>query len=158
MSRRRDTSPRRDSTRRGTWFQKEAAPEEPFLLTGDGNLIDLRWAVQYRVKDAVAFAFNLAEPDAFVRGVSLAALRGVVARSGIDAIYTSERSGVERQVATGDPGDAGQNRQPASRSCRSICCTSIRRPRSTTRFATSPARRKTSCARSIAPTSSRWSR
>ncbi len=84
----------------GTWFQKESAPEEPFLLTGDGNLIDLRWAVQYRVKDAVEFAFNVAEPDAFVRGVSLAALRGVVARSGIDAIYTSERSDVERQVAT----------------------------------------------------------
>ena len=82
----------------GTWFQKESATEEPFLLTGDGNLIDLRWAVQYRVKDAVEFAFNVAEPDAFVRGVSLAALRGVVARSGIDAIYTSERSDVERQA------------------------------------------------------------
>jgi regulator of protease activity HflC (stomatin/prohibitin superfamily) len=33
-----------------------------------------------------------------VRGVSQAALRDVVARSGIEAIYTSERSGVERQV------------------------------------------------------------
>ncbi len=82
----------------GTWFQKEAEPEEPFLLTGDANLIDLRWAVQYRVTDAVAYAFNIAEPDDFVRGLSLAALRSVVARSGIDAIYTSDRSAVERQV------------------------------------------------------------
>jgi HflK protein len=91
-------APGANPTTTGAWFQKEAAPDEPFLLTGDGNLIDLRWAVQYRVKDAVAFAFNLAEPDAFVRGVSLAALRNVVARSGIEAIYTSERSGVEQQV------------------------------------------------------------
>ena len=82
----------------GTWFQKEAAAEEPFLLTGDGNLIDLRWAVQYRVKDAVAFEFNVAEPETIVRGASLAALRGVVARSSIDAIYTSDRSGVEQRV------------------------------------------------------------
>jgi len=82
----------------GTWFQKEAAVEEPFLLTGDGNLIDLRWSVQFRVKDPVRFAFNLAEPDAFVRGASLAALRGVAARSGIDAIYTAERSGLAREV------------------------------------------------------------
>ncbi len=52
----------------------------------------------------VAFAFNVAEPDAFVRGASLAALRGVVARSGIDAIYTSERSSVERAGRAGDPG------------------------------------------------------
>jgi HflK protein len=91
-------APDSNPTRPGAWFQKDAAPEEPFLLTGDGNLIDLRWAVQYRVKDAVAFAFNLAEPDVFVRAVSLAALRNVVARSGIEAIYTSERSGVERNV------------------------------------------------------------
>ena len=57
----------------------------------------------------VAFAFNVAEPDAFVRGASLAALRGVVARSGIDAIYTSERSSVERQVARAIQRYAGQN-------------------------------------------------
>jgi len=86
------------TTAAGSWFQKEAEPEEPYLLTGDGNLIDLRWAVQFRIKDAVANTFNVAESDMLVRGASLAALRGVVARSGIDAIYTSERSGVERQV------------------------------------------------------------
>jgi len=82
----------------GTWFQKEAVVEEPFLLTGDGNLINLRWSVQFRVKDPVQFTFNLAEPDAFVRGASLSALRGVVARSGIDAIYTGERGGLAREV------------------------------------------------------------
>jgi HflK protein len=86
------------TTAAGSWFQKEAEPEEPYLLTGDGNLIDLRWAVQFRIKDAVANTFNVADSDMLVRGASLAALRGVVARSGIDAIYTSERSGVERQV------------------------------------------------------------
>ena len=85
-------------TATGAWFQKEAGPEEPFLLTGDGNLIDLRWAVQYRVKDAVAYAYRVAEPDALVRGVALAALRSVAARSGIDAIYTAERSKVEQNV------------------------------------------------------------
>ncbi|HWH48623.1 MAG TPA: SO_0444 family Cu/Zn efflux transporter [Burkholderiales bacterium] len=86
------------TTATGSWFQKEADPEESYLLTGDGNLIDLRWAVQFRIKDAVAYAFNVAEPDVLVRSASLAALGGVVARTGIDAIYTAERSGIERQI------------------------------------------------------------
>jgi HflK protein len=86
------------TTATGSWFQKEAEPEEPYLLTGDGNLIDLRWAVQFRIRDAVAYTFNVAVSDTLVRGASLAALRGIVARNGIDAIYTSERSGVEQQV------------------------------------------------------------
>lgn len=81
------------------WFQKEAEPGELFLLTSDGNLIDLRWAVQYRVKDPVAFTFNVAEPEIFMRSVSLASLRSVVARSAIDELYTFKRSTVEQAVA-----------------------------------------------------------
>jgi HflK protein len=72
--------------------------EKAFLLTGDVNLVDLRWAVQYRIKDPMAFAFNLADPETFVRATSLSALRAVVAHSGIDAIYTSDRSVVEEQT------------------------------------------------------------
>jgi HflK protein len=87
-----------DTVKSTTWFQKDAAPDEPFLLTGDGNLIDLRWALQYRVKDALGFAFNAAEPQIIVRGMTLAALRAVIARTGIDAIYTSKRSDTEEQV------------------------------------------------------------
>jgi HflK protein len=84
---------------KSTWFQKEAVPDDLLLLTGDGNLIDLRWAVQYRIDDAVAYAFHIAEPEIFVRSASLDALRGVVARISIDEVYTAARSGVEQRVA-----------------------------------------------------------
>jgi HflK protein len=84
---------------KSTWFQKEAVPHDLLLLTGDGNLIDLRWAVQYRIDDAVAYAFHIAEPEIFVRSASLDALRGVVARISIDEVYTAARSGVEQRVA-----------------------------------------------------------
>jgi HflK protein len=82
----------------GFWFQKEAVPEESFLLTGDGNLVDLRFTVQYRVTDPIAFAFGLAQPDDLVRSLTLAAVRGVVARGGIDQLYTDQRGAVEDRV------------------------------------------------------------
>ena len=82
----------------GFWFQKEAIPEESFLLTGDGNLIDLRFTVQYRVSDPIAFAYRLAQPDELVRSLTLAALRGVVATGGIDQLYTDQRGDVEGRV------------------------------------------------------------
>jgi len=94
------SNPVPDSVRTtGLWFQKEAAPEDTFLLTGDANLIDLRSAIQYRIKDALAYAYGVADPDALVRSTTLAALRGVIATHGIDAIYTTAREEVERQVA-----------------------------------------------------------
>jgi HflK protein len=80
---------------RGVWFQKAAAPQDPSLLTGDANLIDLRSTVHYRVKDALAFAYNIAEPEALVHSTILTALRDVVAIHAIDAVYTSAREEIE---------------------------------------------------------------
>jgi Cd2+/Zn2+-exporting ATPase len=82
----------------GFWFEKQSVPEESFLLAGDGNLIDLRLSVQYRVRDAVAFAYRVAEPEALVRSLTLVALRGVVGTSSIDAVYTTERGNIEQRI------------------------------------------------------------
>ena len=82
----------------GVWFQKETTPGDSFLLTGDSNLIDLRATAQYRVNDAAAFAYQIAEPEALVRSTILAALRGAVATRPIDAVYTTAREEIERQT------------------------------------------------------------
>jgi HflK protein len=82
----------------GTWFEQQSVPEEAFLLAGDGNLIDLRFSVQYRVRDALTFAYRLGEPEALVRSLTLTALRGIVATSSIDAIYTIERGAIEQRA------------------------------------------------------------
>jgi HflK protein len=82
----------------GTWLQKGAAPDDSYLLTGDANLIDLRTAVEYRVKDARAYAYGLAEPQALMRSTVMTALRGVVASRPIDDVYTSGRADIERRT------------------------------------------------------------
>jgi len=82
----------------GVWFQRDTMPGDSFLLTGDGNLIDLRSTAQYRVKDALAFAYQLAEPEALVRSTILAALRSAVATRAIDEVYTTAREEIERET------------------------------------------------------------
>jgi HflK protein len=82
----------------GVWFQKETMPGDAFLLTGDGNLIDLRSTAHYQIKDAVAFAYHLAEPEALVHSTIMAALRHAVATRPIDAVYTTAREEIERET------------------------------------------------------------
>jgi HflK protein len=82
----------------GVWFQKETTPGDSSLLTGDGNLIDLRSTAQYRVKDPLAYAYQLAEADALVRSTILSALRSAVATRAIDAVYTTAREEIERET------------------------------------------------------------
>jgi HflK protein len=105
------SGPAPNNSTAGVWTAKETAPEDQSLLTGDSNLIDLRSAVQYQVKTALAYAYNLTEPDALVRSTILAALRGVIATRSIDATYTTARDEIER--ATRDSAQAMLDRYQA---------------------------------------------
>lgn len=85
----------------GFWYQREKVPEESFLLTGDENIIDIAFTVQYAVRDPVVFAYQVAEPEELVRSVAISVLRSIVATTTVDAIYTSARDEVERRAVAG---------------------------------------------------------
>ena len=89
-------SPAPENATAGVLFTKETAAEDAALLTGDNNLIDLQSSVRYQVKSGLAYAYNLAEPDALLRTTIRAALRSVIATRTIDAIYTAARDEIER--------------------------------------------------------------
>ncbi|HEY4910873.1 MAG TPA: SO_0444 family Cu/Zn efflux transporter [Methylomirabilota bacterium] len=80
------------------WFQKAKVSDESFLLTGDENLIDVAFTAEYQVKDPVAFLYGVADADAVVRSVTIAALRAVLATMTVDAVYTTKRDEVEQRV------------------------------------------------------------
>jgi HflK protein len=80
------------------WFQKAKVSDESFLLTGDENLIDVAFTAEYQVKDPAAFLYDVADADAVVRSVTIAALRAVLATMTVDAVYTTKRDEVEQRV------------------------------------------------------------
>jgi membrane protease subunit HflK len=56
------------------------------VLTSDINLVDLRFAVQYRYADPVKKLFKVADPEATLREVSEASIREVIGRSKLDDV------------------------------------------------------------------------
>ena len=67
-------------------------PEEALMLTKDENYVDVRLAVQYQVKDAKQFIFNVVNPALTLKQVTESALRGVVGSSAMDFVLTQGRS------------------------------------------------------------------
>jgi modulator of FtsH protease HflK len=61
------------------------------MLTQDENIIDIRFTVQYRLKDARAFLFENRSPDEAVVQASESAVREVVGRSNVDAVLYQAR-------------------------------------------------------------------
>ena len=61
------------------------------MLTQDENIIDIRFTVQYRLKDARAFLFENRNPDDAVVQAGESAVREVVGRSNVDAVLYRAR-------------------------------------------------------------------
>ena len=77
-----------------------SVPHESLMLTGDENIIDVKFAVQYRVKDAGNYLFNVVDPDLTVRQATESAVREIVGRSEMDFVLTAGRNAVATEAET----------------------------------------------------------
>jgi len=75
-----------------------SVPKEALMLTKDENIVDVRLAVQYQVKDAKDFVFNVVNPAATLKQVTESAQRGVVGSSKMDFVLTEGRSEIVAQI------------------------------------------------------------
>ena len=64
---------------------------ESLMLTGDENIIDLQFAVQYNLKSVQDFIFNNRAADASVRGSAETAIREIVGKSKMDFVLYEGR-------------------------------------------------------------------
>ena len=69
-----------------------SVPRESLMLTKDENIIDIKFAVQYRVKDAKNYLFSVLNPDITLRQATESAVRDVIGKSKMDFVLTEGRS------------------------------------------------------------------
>ncbi len=69
-----------------------SVPKEAMMLTKDENIVDVRLAVQYQVKDAKDYAFSVLDPASTLKQVTESVERGVIGRSDMDFVLTEGRS------------------------------------------------------------------
>ena len=75
------------------------APNESLMLTGDENIVDLAFTVQYRISDAKKFLFDIKDPDDLVKAAAESAVREVVGKTGLQAILTNGRGALQGQTS-----------------------------------------------------------
>ncbi len=68
--------------------------EESLMLTGDLNILDVRWIVQFRVKDPVKLLFKTRDPVNNVRGMSEVVMRRLSGDYTVDEVLTTKRQEV----------------------------------------------------------------
>jgi membrane protease subunit HflK len=75
-------------------------PKEALMLTDDENIIDIQFAVQYRLKSAADWIFNNRDQDEMIRQVAETAVREIVGKSRMDFVLYEGREKVAFDVNT----------------------------------------------------------
>lgn len=78
----------------------EIGPES-LMLTGDENIIDIDFAVFWRIRDAGAFLFNTRNPAYTVKSAAESVMREVIGRTPIQPALTDARAQIEVAVKNG---------------------------------------------------------
>ena len=67
-----------------TLYEKSGFEAESLILTGDKNVIDVEWIVQYKVNDPINFLFKVKDTEQAVRDVSEKSIRRVMGNQDFD--------------------------------------------------------------------------
>ena len=75
-----------------------AVPEESLMLTGDQNISDLNFVVQWTVKNPSDFVFNIRDPEGTVKVVAESAMREVIGQTSLQVALTGGRAQIEQKT------------------------------------------------------------
>ena len=84
----------------------QTVPREALMLTQDENIIDIRFAVQYDIKEPTDLLFNVSEynpremAESVVRGATESAVREIVGRNTMDFAITEGRAQLAAETKT----------------------------------------------------------
>ena len=80
---------------------KNKVLKESLMLTQDQSIVDMQFAVQYRLSDAVSWLFNNnpgLSPEDLIRQGAETAMREVVGRKGVDQVLYEEKEAVAKDA------------------------------------------------------------
>ncbi len=75
--------------------QRRDLPEESLMVTGDQNIIDIEFTVQWKIADAGMFLFNIRNPEGTVKVVAESAMREIIGQTDIQPALTEARQDIE---------------------------------------------------------------
>lgn len=73
-------------------------PEESLMLTGDENIVDINFALFWRIKDAGLYLFNIRDPGGTIKAAAESAMREVVGNNRIEFVLAEGRGEIEQKT------------------------------------------------------------
>ena len=76
----------------------EVKTSESSMITGDYNIVNVDFFVEYKISDPVAYLYASNDPEQILRNLIQSQVRNVVGSSTVDAVLTDGKSSIQMQV------------------------------------------------------------
>lgn len=83
---------------RSSYTRKGGGVDEALMLTGDLNLADVEWVVQYRIDNPYNYLFKVRNPEVTLRDISESAMRQIVGDRTVNEVLTVGRSEISSRL------------------------------------------------------------
>lgn len=80
-----------------TIYSARKYPEESLMLTGDLNIVDVNWVIQYRITNARNWLFNVENQRKTIRDISQSVINQLVGDRTIFDVIGNERANIEQK-------------------------------------------------------------
>ena len=71
---------------------------ESSMITGDYNIVNVDFFIEYKVSDPVAYLFSSTQPEEILRNLIQSQVRNVVGSSGVDSVLTDGKESIQMRV------------------------------------------------------------
>jgi len=78
-----------------TRYSSAKYTDESLMLTGDLNILDVRWIVQFKIKDPVKLLFATRRPEDNIHDISEVVMRRFVGDYTVDEVLTTKREEID---------------------------------------------------------------
>ena len=73
-------------------------PAESTMITGDYNIVNIDFFVEYKVSDPVTYLFSSTKPEEILKNLIQSQVRNVVGSAGVDSVLTDGKENIQMRV------------------------------------------------------------
>ena len=81
-----------------TGYSYDTVEKESTMITGDYNIVNVDFFVEYKISDPVKYLYSSSNPELILRNLIQSQVRNVVGSSSVDSVLTDGKESIQMQV------------------------------------------------------------
>lgn len=81
-----------------SYSESKSVSDEAKMITGDFNIVNIDFFIEWKISDPVKFLYNSDEPSKILKMISQSSARSIIGSKNVDGVLTTEKSIIQAEI------------------------------------------------------------